>query len=237
MSVKFSIIMPTVDVPVGTGRSPVYLKGALQSVLNAGWNDFEVLVGCDGDIDEIKNTVLSLNDQRFKYIPCKFTGHWGNPQRNQLQKIATGTHINYLDHDDVYIPGALGRVAEMSEAFPDKLLVYKIFNIHGQERWERPYEVKPLMIGGQMMVVPNDGDVPDWTPEDYYSADLNFCKAVTSKYERNGRGSVWVPEVIQQLRPWAILPMKEYKQALDLLRKQTLKDLSDIVTNPQPVDG
>lgn len=237
MSVKFSIIMPTVDVPVGTGKLPVYLKPALNSVLEAGWPDFEVLIGCDGDIPAIKEAVLSYNEPRFKYVPFEFTGHWGNPQRNKLQKIATGTHLNYLDHDDVYIPGALGRVAEMAEMFPEKLLVYKIFNIQGQERWETPYVIKPLMIGGQMMVVPNDGKVPEWTPEDYYSADLHFCQAVHAKYEREGKGSIWVPEVIQQLRPWAVLSMKDYKLALDRLRKQTLSDLSSIVTQPQRDDG
>ena len=204
---KFSIITPTVDVPHGSGRAYHWLKTAIKSVIDGGHEDFEQFVACDGDVPAIRELVESFNDQRIKYVACDYTGRFGNPQRNQMLERATGDYILYLDHDDNFVPGAIGKIAEECELWPGRLLVVQIINPLGLVFWNERGAIKHLNVGGQMFIVPNDARQGRWLPDNEYGADFNYCVETYKNHLSSERKPVWIPLIVQDLRPWATKSM------------------------------
>lgn len=200
---KISIIMPVVDTPVGSGKPHFFLRNSIQSVLDAGHEDFELLIGCDGSIHAIRAVVESFPDPRIIYHEFPFKGLFGNPQRNALRKLATGGAIMYMDHDDCYVKGGLATVARHFDLWWPRPMVFQVRNVQNSICWEIPHDIRQTKIGGQMMVVPNDHLFPDWSPENAYNADYLFCTEVVRRYVRDGRTPVWVKGIIANLRPWS----------------------------------
>jgi glycosyltransferase involved in cell wall biosynthesis len=111
-----------VSVVIPTYKRPKELERAVNSVLNNGYEDVEVLIGYDGE------KYGEFKDERVKTFLFK---HTGNPSfiRNRLVELASGELITFLDDDDEYLPGKIGRqvrsIGDFDAVFCN-ILVYNI---------------------------------------------------------------------------------------------------------------
>ena len=97
--------MPKVSVIIPTYNHSDLVKEAIQSVLNQGLTDLEVVVIDDGSIDDTRSVVNEFTDQRVKYY---YKNNGGRCTARNLGLIkATGQFIAFLDHDDIWPPNYL----------------------------------------------------------------------------------------------------------------------------------
>ncbi|WP_328913233.1 MULTISPECIES: glycosyltransferase family 2 protein [unclassified Streptomyces] len=99
--VTFSVICPTYN------RS-VRILPTLRSVLAQTVGDWELLVLSDGSDDDTVEVVSALaqTDDRIRVFELERSGHPSGPRQEGLRR-ARGSHIAYLDHDDVWRPDHL----------------------------------------------------------------------------------------------------------------------------------
>lgn len=110
---KVSVLMPVYNT------NPLYLKTAVESVLQQTLTDFELLILNDSpDNRELKNIIASYNDSRIIYMEnARNIGI--SASRNKLLKAASAQYIAIMDHDDISLPGRLEKQALYLDASPD----------------------------------------------------------------------------------------------------------------------
>jgi len=99
-SIKVSVIMPVYN-------SGIYLKTAVESILNQSLREIELILVDDGSTDGSSERCdeYAKNDNRVVVIHQKNGGICN--ARNVALKIAKGEYIAFSDHDDEYLPGLL----------------------------------------------------------------------------------------------------------------------------------
>lgn len=110
MSLRFSIIMPVYN-------AGAYLAGAVESVLNQSYSDFELILVDDGATDGSGQACdkFAAVDQRVRvmHVPnggiCK--------ARNIGIAAARGEYIMFCDHDDEYLPEYLAEVSKAIDEY------------------------------------------------------------------------------------------------------------------------
>jgi GT2 family glycosyltransferase len=184
MGVKLSIVLPTL------GRES--LKQTLDSCIDA---------------DEI---VVVLDTSRgTTELPCKlppnavfhadsFGVTGGHAGRAVGIGMATGTHLAFMDDDDVYLPGAIDI---MRAAACDRPVIFRMDHYSHGHLWRDP-AIRFGNVSTQMYVVPNDpARFGSWTPHvpglKEPGGDYTFIKETC---ELMG-DPVWRDEVICKLRP------------------------------------
>lgn len=102
-NVKASVIMPVYN-------SGIYLKTAVDSILNQSLKEIELILVDDGSTDgsSEKCDEYARKDSRVVVIHQKNGGICN--ARNTAIKIARGEYIAFSDHDDEYLPGLLENV-------------------------------------------------------------------------------------------------------------------------------
>lgn len=118
----FSVIIPTYN------RAP-FIAGAVRSVLNQSYLDFELIIIDDASTDETESIVNGFSDNRIRYFKnemnierCK--------SRNKGISLATGRYICFLDSDDYHLPIHLEKLYDkISErSFPQALFFTNALN-------------------------------------------------------------------------------------------------------------
>ena len=99
----FSIIIPTFN------RATLVL-GAIQSVLDQTFADFELIVVDDGSTDNTREVIESINDPRLRYIRQENKGV--SAARNTGVATSNGKYITFLDSDDEVLPTWLEHFAQ-----------------------------------------------------------------------------------------------------------------------------
>jgi glycosyltransferase involved in cell wall biosynthesis len=88
-----SVIMPVY-------KAGPYLKGAIESILNQSFKDFELIVVNDGSTDEDTGVINSFNDKRIRHIEIRPNKGLINAL-NQGLDMASGKYIARMDADDI----------------------------------------------------------------------------------------------------------------------------------------
>src|SRR3990167_7666132 len=98
-NIKLSVVMTVYQT------SEIYLREAVESVLEQTYSDFEFLIVNDSPQDDSKlqQLVASYNDDRIIWIPCKINGGIAIASNIGIDR-AQGSFIAMMDHDDVCIP-------------------------------------------------------------------------------------------------------------------------------------
>ncbi len=95
--------MSTVSIILPYYKKREFIKESLNSIINQSYKDFEVLLIYDDDssedLDYIKNLIIS--DDRIKLIINKKNIGAG-PSRNIGVKNSTGSHLAFIDSDDLW---------------------------------------------------------------------------------------------------------------------------------------
>jgi glycosyltransferase involved in cell wall biosynthesis len=118
----FSIILPTYN------RAHM-LPGALHTVKNQTFQDYEVLIVDDGGVDHTPEMIKEwTRDPRFKYTKVEHVGNMAC--RNLALKMATGTWITNIDSDDFWTLDRLQSFADYIAAHPKAGFVFSNGYLH-----------------------------------------------------------------------------------------------------------
>lgn len=92
---------------VSTYALPSWLELALRSLQSQDCSDWKALVIGDACGPETKSVIAALNDERFQYINLpERMGEQAGPNSVGLA-LAEGSHIAFMNHDDVLLPDHL----------------------------------------------------------------------------------------------------------------------------------
>jgi len=116
----FSIIIPTFN-------RKLFLKKAVDSVLDQTYTNFELIIIDDGSTDDSKEIINAYYDARIKYSYQENNGVAS--ARNHGLKKAKGKYVAFLDSDDWWVPEKLSKTMDYINKFPN----VKIF--HTEETW------------------------------------------------------------------------------------------------------
>ena len=173
---RVSVIIPTV------GRDTLG-----DAIASASWAD-EVIVVFDAA------SVPADAPQGVRVFACGPSGHWGAEQRNLGIARATGTHLAFIDDDDVYTPGAPASLARALAARPGRIHIFKMRD--GDRLCGGHGCLFSGGIGTPMFVVPNDGATGAWTER--YEGDFDFIMSTMARRRRRPR---FHQDIVAEIRP------------------------------------
>ena len=152
-------------------------RETLQSAVDsAAWAD-QVVVVYD---DEVVPETVPTGAETYA---CGPTRHWGAEQRNLGISKATGTHVAFLDDDDVYTGAAGEAVRRALAAWPGRV---HIFRMRRGDRVFGGYDCVWLGgIGTPMFIVPNDERIGSWTAR--RAGDFDFISSTLGASRRRPR--------------------------------------------------
>ncbi len=125
-------------------------------------------------------------------------GDHGYTARTVGIEAATGTHLAFLDDDDIYLPGSIDLFREHACAVP---VVFRMDHYAHGVLW-RDQALRFGNVSTQMFVVPNDRDkLGVWAPHapglQEPGGDFTFLSGCVEKMG----GMVWREEIVAKLRP------------------------------------
>ena len=106
---KYSIIIPLYN-------KGIRIRRAIDSVLNQGYQDMELIVVDDGSTDNSAEYVKAYDDLRIRYMYKKNGGV--SSARNAGIRAARGEWLLLLDADDDLLPGAIEEYDRLMGQFP-----------------------------------------------------------------------------------------------------------------------
>jgi glycosyltransferase involved in cell wall biosynthesis len=118
---KISVIMPVYN-------SGLYLKQAIDSILNQSFRDFELFVIDDASTDNSVSIIRSYEDNRIELIAKpKNTGY--TDSLNLSIPRANGKYIARMDSDDIALPERFERQVHFMDHNPDVLIVGSAYKV------------------------------------------------------------------------------------------------------------
>jgi glycosyltransferase involved in cell wall biosynthesis len=109
--------MPKVSVIIPTHNRAHFLRGAILSVLNQTFQDFEIIVVDDASTDNTSEVVAAFNDERIRFLRHD-TNKGGSAARNTGILNSQCDYIAFLDDDDEWLPEKLGKQMDILLASP-----------------------------------------------------------------------------------------------------------------------
>jgi len=128
---------PCVTVLMSVFNGQIYLKEAIDSILNQTYTNFEFVIINDASTDDSEQIIHSYHDKRIKYSK----NHINLGLAASLNKginLSSGEYIARMDADDISINTRLARQVDFLEENPHIVLVGSWFKIIGSG-----YIVKP----------------------------------------------------------------------------------------------
>lgn len=115
-----------------------------------------------GLMDALESVVPQLRDGDEILVVRRDRTPYGNATRTEAVQRCAGSHIMFLDDDDVYTPDALAGVRRMVAREPDRVHIFSVRLDDGRVvPLEQTFEFRK--VGGLMAVVPNvPGKLGTW---------------------------------------------------------------------------
>lgn len=114
---------PKVSIALITYNQQDYVGGAIESILNQTYQNFEIIVGDDSSTDETANVVKSYKDERIKYFKTDYNiGINGN--LNLVVSKASGDIIALIGGDDKLRDTYLELIVEHFGKMPEIAVLY-----------------------------------------------------------------------------------------------------------------
>jgi glycosyltransferase involved in cell wall biosynthesis len=102
------------------------------------------------------------------------SGDAGDTPRNDAMPRARGSHLLFIDDDDMYAPGALARMRRFADENPQRIGIFKLEYAAGNHRWVDPV-LRYKNVSTQMFVVPNvPGKLGRWERDGRVAGDFQF---------------------------------------------------------------
>lgn len=195
--VTFSIVIPCHN------RSAL-VAGAVRSVLRQSYDDFEVIVVDDGSEEDLGASIGRM-DGRLRLIRQPRRG--AAAARNKGVAASQGSHVAFLDSDDLFVPDKLRVAAGHLRRMPDRVIFSQVAMDYGEgvrvTRPRRgPFEGEPMpdyLIRGSGMVPTPSLVLPralalavPWNESLGYGDDTDYA----IRLWRHGARFVFIPEVL-----------------------------------------
>lgn len=122
----------------------VFLEEAVQSVLNQTYRPIEIIIVDDGSTDGTADTADSLATRYSDIIRVIHQANKGpGLAREAGRKFATGTYIQYLDSDDLLMPGKFTLQVQALKEHPECGIAYGITRLidENDSTLEEPYKL------------------------------------------------------------------------------------------------
>ena len=113
---------PLVSFVMPAYNASKYIAGAIESVLNQSYGNFELIIVDDGSTDSTKDVIAGFKDDRIKYFRKENGG--ASSARNFALGKSVGSFIAILDADDMMMPELISSCLNEFEKHPDVDLVY-----------------------------------------------------------------------------------------------------------------
>lgn len=141
------MIHPRISVLMPVYNGELYVREAIESMLNQTFTDFELLVLDDGSTDRTEEIVLSFNDSRIRYHRNASNIGIANNLNIGLAK-ARGEYIARFDGDDVSLPDRLQVQINFLDTHPDVGLCSTAMQLFGKhsEVWIREHHPEAIKI-------------------------------------------------------------------------------------------
>jgi glycosyltransferase involved in cell wall biosynthesis len=157
--------------------------------------------------ETIKHTLASIAPQLEPgdelYVLHDDSGDAGDTPRNQTMHRARGSHLLFMDDDDVYVPDALARIRRFADENPGRIGLFKMKHVVGTTHWHE----RAIYYGNvstQTFCIPNvPGKLGRWhrtqrpNRTELYIGDYVFLKETI---ELQGE-PIFVDEVTVLVRP------------------------------------
>lgn len=126
------------------------------------------------------------------------TGDSGNSPRDRAR--ASGTHIWFLDDDDVAAPQALAYLRRMAAKNPKAMWVFRMLYPDGEILWKER-SLKPGNVGTPCILIPNNAGtprLPNWTEanDELIFSDIRWIQAASRFFDVQ-----WAEDVVAHIRP------------------------------------
>lgn len=139
---------PLVTVCVATyNRAKLLTTRTLPSILNQTYRNIEIIVVGDNCTDSTQEDVLSLNDNRIKFInldergkyPKNKNDRWrvaGTKPINHALEIAKGDFITHLDDDDRYPEDRIEKLLAFAQQNEADIVWHPFYREKSNNRWK-----------------------------------------------------------------------------------------------------
>jgi len=114
---------PAVSILTCVYNGAAYLQQALESVLDNGYDDFELIVVDDGSTDETAGIIRRYAERDARIHPLFKENTGLTDSLNAGLEMAVGTYIARLDADDYMLAGRLRTQADYLDRHPEVALV------------------------------------------------------------------------------------------------------------------
>ena len=150
----------------------------------------------------LESLALQLRDGDEIMVERRDNVPWGNATRDEAIKRAAGSHLWWMDDDDVATPDALAIIREAVAQDPGTVHIFKMDRGREGILWDEP-KVVLSHIGGTMCVVPNiPGKLGSWVHTKHNppgkAGDFEFLVGTLELLERE---PIFHEEIIAVIRP------------------------------------
>lgn len=148
---RISVLMPVYNVAA-------YVQGAIDSILNQSYKDFELLIINDGSTDATRDEVLKFTDPRIRFVENEHNIGLANTLNRGIE-LATGEYIARMDGDDISLPDRLKKQADMLDRHLEIDICGAGYRFFGSKNYEVHYprdheSIKAGLLFGCCMIIP-----------------------------------------------------------------------------------
>lgn len=148
---KITVLMPVYNCEL-------YIREAVDSILNQTYTDFEFLIIDDASSDETVKILKSYCDPRIQIIEKQINTGYTN-SLNQGLKLAKGEYIARMDGDDISLPERFAKQVSLLDRNPEVIMCGTSYSIIGVNDVfllpESHQEIKVNLLAGNCIVHPS----------------------------------------------------------------------------------
>lgn len=161
---------------------------------------FTIIVGTAGR-KTLRRTLKSIASQLEPgdelFLLRDDSGDAGDTPRNQTMHRAAGSHLLFMDDDDVYVRGAFATMRRFADENPGRIGIFRMEHTTGPKRWRVP-RLENRNVSTQIFLVPNvPGKLGFWEHRGTIHGDFNFIEE-TARIQGE---PIFVDEVTVRVRP------------------------------------
>lgn len=151
-------ITPKITVLLPVYNCEMYVREAVDSILNQSYTDFEFLIIDDASTDATVAIVKSYADSRIQLIEKPINSGYTNSLNYGL-KIAKGKYIARMDGDDISYPERFAKQIAYLEANPEVVVCGTTYKIVGNDKRitipENHEDIKIGLLWGNCIMHPS----------------------------------------------------------------------------------